>query len=149
VTLLNNTVNSIIKLLGAVLVAIFSLWLINALFFGAGNGISMGFNGRYDGGQMYMGSGAGAFGTAGTLSFILLFLIKILFILFIVGLVIGIAIAVKNNLLTDDEIQQIKRTFTAEKTLVTDDICSICGKELDDEWKVCPYCGKEKEEENA
>ena len=84
-------------------------------------------------------------GFAGTISALLLVLIKVLFVLFIVGLVIGIAIAIKNYIFTKEDIEKIKGTFTGKKTVIIKETCSICGKELNDEWKLCPHCGKEKE----
>ncbi len=89
-----------------------------------------------------MGTGLGF---AGTISALLLVLIKVLFVLFIVGLVVGIAIAVKNYVFTAEDIQKIKGTFTGKKTVVIKETCSVCSKELNDDWKVCPHCGKEKE----
>lgn len=137
--------NGILKLLGSLLLIIAGLWLIYALVFNSGFGMNAGFRGEYEGGHFHMGMGAGyGYGTAGTISFLLLFLIKVLFVLFIVGLVVGIAIAIKNHLFTESDIQQIKGTFTGKKTVVIKETCTICGKELNDEWKVCPHCGKEK-----
>lgn len=84
------------------------------------------------------------YGITGFVPTILLLLIKVLFVIFVIGLVVGIAKAVKDNLFTSEEIQQLKGTFTNtfQSSKVT---CSGCGKELHAEWKVCPYCGKEKE----
>lgn len=82
-------------------------------------------------------------GIAGTISVVLLFLMKILFVLFIVGLVVGIAIAVKNYVFTKEEVERIKGTFKVKQTIVIKQTCSNCGKELDAGWKVCPHCGTE------
>lgn len=140
--------SSILKFLGSLLLVIIGLWFIYALFHGSGFGMNFGFRGGYEGGHMNMGIGAG-YGTAGTISVLLLFLIKVLFVLFIVGLIIGIAIAIKNFVFTGDDIQKIKSTFTGKKTVIIKEACSICGKELNDEWKVCPFCGNEKEIKNV
>lgn len=135
----------ILKILGGILVIILGLWLIHALFFNSGNGLSIGIRGGYNGSHFNMGIGMGSgVGTAGTISFILMLLIKVLFVLFIVGLVAGIAVAISRYLFTAEDVQQIKSTFTGKKTVVAKEVCSICGKELEDEWKVCPHCGKEK-----
>jgi hypothetical protein len=135
----------ILKILGGILLIILGLWLVHALFFYSGNNLNIGIRGGYNGSHFNMGIGMGnGIGTAGTFSFILMFLIKVLFVLFIVGLVVGIAIAVKKYLFTEEDIQIIKSTFTGEKNEVVKEVCSICGKELEGDWKVCPYCGKEK-----
>lgn len=138
--------SSILKLLGSILLVIVFLWLIYTLLFSSGVGTNMGFRGGFEGGHFHMGAGLGyGTGTVGTISVLLLLLIKLLFVLFIIGLVIGIAIAVKNYVFTENDIQQIKSTFTGKKTVVIKETCTICGKELNDEWKVCPHCGKQKE----
>lgn len=93
-----------------------------------------------------MGTGIGF---AGTFSLILLFLIKVLFVLFIIGLVVGIAIAIKNFIFTTEDVEKIKSTFTGKKTVIIKEVCSKCGKELNDDWKLCPHCGKEKEVKKA
>lgn len=93
-----------------------------------------------------MGTGLGF---TGTISVALLFLIKVLFVLFIIGLVVGIGIAIKNYIFTKEDVDKIKSTFTGKKTVVIKETCSICGKELNDDWKLCPHCGKEKEVKTA
>lgn len=84
-------------------------------------------------------------GFVGIVSTLLVVLIKVLFVLFIVGLVVGIAIAIKNFIFTAEDVEKFKSTFTGKKTVITKETCSICGKELNDEWKICPHCGKAKE----
>lgn len=84
-----------------------------------------------------------------TISILLLLLIKVLFVLFIAGLVVGIIIAVKRHVFTEDDIQKIKRTFTGKQTEVIKEKCAVCEKEQDAEWKVCPFCGTEKTIINA
>jgi len=134
--------NPVLKMLAVLFLGIIGLGLIHALLFGTGSGLSMGFRGNYEGGHMYMGT---SLGFAGTISALLLIFIKVLFVLFIVGLIVGIAIAIKNYIFTTEDVEKIKSTFTGKKTVVIKETCSICGKELNDEWKVCPHCGKEKE----
>lgn len=138
--------NSIIKILAVVLLSILGLTLIRELFFGTGYGSGIIVRGNHEGGYIYMSTGLGF---AGTISAVLLVLIKVLFVLFIVGLIVGIAIAVKNYLFTAEDVEKIKSTFTGKKTVVFKETCSDCGKELNDDWKVCPHCGKEKEIKTA
>lgn len=144
----NSNGNSILKLLGALLVGIFGLWLVFTLIFGSGFGMSIGLGRSFGDGHMYMGTGYG-FGSVSTISLLLIVLIKVLFVVFIIGLVLGIAVAIKKYLFTDDDIQKIKGTFTGKKTVVIKETCTNCSKELNDEWKVCPFCGNEKETINA
>ena len=138
----------ILKLLLGLLLGILGLWLIYVLLFGTGYGLNIGVRGNFGGGHMYMGTATGI-GFAGSLSLILLFLIKVLFVLFIIGLVVGIAIAIKNYIFTTEDVQKIKSTFTGKKTVIIKEVCGICGKELNDDWKLCPHCGKEKEIKTA
>ncbi|HEY9059564.1 MAG TPA: hypothetical protein VIO64_03530 [Pseudobacteroides sp.] len=97
---------------------------------------------------MYMGSGVG-FGSMGIVSSLLLLLIKVLFVLFIVGLVIGIVVAVKRYVFTEDDIRKIKGAFSGKKAVIVNKTCVVCSKELNDEWKVCPFCGNANETLNA
>ena len=83
----------------------------------------------------------------GTTSFILLILIKVLVVLFIIGLVVGIAIAIKNYIFTEEDVKRIKCTLSGNKT--AKHTCSACGKELGNQWIACPYCGNEIEKEVA
>ncbi|MCX7746550.1 MAG: hypothetical protein N2645_06635 [Clostridia bacterium] len=136
--------NSILKLLGTLLVGIFGLWLIFTLIFRSGLGMGRGYGGSH----MVMGTEAG-FGAAGTVSLLLLLAIKVLFLLFLVGLVVGIAVAVKKYVFTDEDIQKIKGTLTGKKMVDIKETCTRCGKELNDAWKVCPFCGSEKETVNT
>ena len=97
---------------------------------------------------MYMGTGYG-FGYGGTLSYFLVILIKVLFALLAIGLVAGLIIWIKNNIFTAADVETIKNTFSGNKITLSKENCTICGKELNTEWKVCPHCGKEKETKNA
>lgn len=139
---------SILKYLGVLLITIFGLWLVYTLVQGTGYGINAGFRGNHEGGRFYMGYGYG-YGVTGTIATLLLILIKVLFVLFIVGLVIGIAIAIKNYIFTAEDVEKIKCTITGRKTVVIKEVCSICGKELESDWKVCPHCGKDLKIQNV
>lgn len=135
--------NPFLRLAVAAIIVIFGLWLIYALLFGTGNGISVGFRGNQGGGYVYMGTGLGF---AGTFSALLIVLIKVLFVLFVVGLIVGIVIAVKNLVFTEEDIKKIKGTFTSRKTVVVKETCNTCGKTVETEWKACPHCGELKAE---
>ncbi len=135
-----------LKLAVVSIIAIVILWFAHTLLvpngFGVGINIRGNFRGNFGGEHMYSVSN---YGVGSTFSFLLLFLIKVLFVLFIIGLVVGLVLFVKNNVFTKEDIAQIKGTFTSKKTEVIKEVCSICGKELNSDWKVCPHCGKEKE----
>ncbi|MDF2522694.1 MAG: hypothetical protein K0R31_335 [Clostridiales bacterium] len=120
----NNKTNSILKLLAVILLGIFGLWLISTLLIGPGFGVRIGMTGYQGGGHMTMGYSYGV-GYGGTISLILLFLIKVLFVLFVVGLVVGIAIAIKRYIFTADDIAKIKGTFVGNKTVVIKEACNI------------------------
>jgi hypothetical protein len=107
----NNKNYSLLKGLGILLLTVFGLWLIYDLIFETGNGISIVFRGNYGGGHMYMNYG---YGLTGTIEFLLLFLIKVLFVLFIVGLIVGIAIEIK-NIFTTKNVEKIKAYLSEEK----------------------------------
>jgi len=139
---MNNTNgNSILKLLGVILLAIVILWVVSTLIFGTGFGMNSGFNGGY-GEHMNMNYGAG-YGTTGIISTILQLLIKVLFVFLVLGLIFGALVIVKKYVFNDEDIQKIKSTF-AGKTIIKES-CLNCRKELNDDWKVCPFCGNEKE----
>jgi hypothetical protein len=141
-----NKTNSMFKFLGVSLLGIFGLWLIFSLLLGSGYGFNAGFTGRQGGEHMYMSYG---YGFSSTIAFLLLFLIKVLFVLFIVGLVVGIAIAIKNYIFTEEDVQKIKNTFTGRKTTAVKEACNDCGKEIAQGWRICPYCGKELTTQNV
>lgn len=128
------------KLIGALLLGILGVWFIYAILTGIGTGVS----GYHGGGYGHMGYGGASAGMIGTTSLILLVLIKILFVLFIIGLVVGIVLAIKNYIFTDDDVRKMKSTFVGSKVTAMN-TCATCGKELDNQWKVCPYCGNEIE----
>jgi cytochrome b subunit of formate dehydrogenase len=82
-----------------------------------------------------MGTGFGF-----SIALLLTFLIKFLFVVFIVGLVGGLVVAAKNYIFTPEDIENFKSTFKGTKTTVAKLTCSVCGKEVNPEWKACPYC---------
>lgn len=126
-----------------ILISIFGivvLWLAKELLFPS-NYLALGFNlsGNYGGEHMYMNGNYG-FGT-GTISVLLVFLIKVLIVIFVIALFVGLIMAVKNYIFTPQDIAALKGGFTrVEKPKKT---CDICGKTLEDGWKVCPYCSVE------
>jgi hypothetical protein len=143
---MENKTNSLLKFLGVLLLSILGLWLIVTFVFGSGFGMGIGYTNHQVGGHMYMGYG---YGFTGMIAVLLLFIIKVLFVLFIVGLVVGIAIAIKKYIFTEEDVQKIKNTFVGSKTSGIKETCIICGKEVDQGWKVCPYCGKELTTQNV
>ena len=136
---------SLIKFLSSLVFGIIGLWLIYSIITGSGIG-SIGYHG---GGYGHMSYGATGASMIGTTSFILLLLIKLLFVLFIIGLVVGIAFAIKNYIFTKEDVNKIKYAFVGSKTATIRQTCGACGKELDEQWKVCPYCGNEIENKVA
>jgi len=132
---------SLLKFLGSLIIGIIGLWLIYTIITGPGVG-SIGYHG---GGYEHMSYGVSGASMIGTTSFILLLLIKLLFVLFIIGLVVGIALVIKNYIFTKEDVEKIKNTFVGNKTAAVKHTCNACGKVLDDQWKVCPYCGSEIE----
>jgi hypothetical protein len=139
---MSKTKNPFLRLAIIAIIGITILWIINALLFQTGYGININFRGNHGGGNFYMGT---SLGLATTISTLLLLLIKVLFVLFIIGLVVGIAIAVKNLVFTAEDIKKIKETFTSKKVIATKETCSTCGKTVEAEWKACPHCGTLKE----
>ncbi|KXG73943.1 hypothetical protein [Thermotalea metallivorans] len=138
--------NSLMKLIGILLLAVLGLWLVQAIISGTGFGIGVGIRGNFGGEHMYMGTG---FGYGGTIAYLLLLMTKVLFAVFVVAVVAGIIVWIKNNLFTAEETEAIKNTFVGSKKASQKELCVICSKELNPEWKLCPHCGKEKEVKNA
>jgi hypothetical protein len=91
--------------------------------FSMGNGMGFG-NGMSFG----MGNGSGF----GSLLFMLLFF---------VGL-IAVAIFIKNNMVTTNA-EKSNNTYVEKKVIIISGTCSVCGKDLEQGWRVCPHCGKE------
>ena len=81
---------------------------------------------------------------AGTFSFLLVFLIKVLIVVFVLALIVGLILAVKNYIFTPQDYTAFKNSFRRPE--VTKKTCDICGKTLEDGWKVCPYCSAEVKE---
>ncbi len=138
--------NPFVKLIVVVLLAILGLWLIQAVLYGTGFGFGVGFRGNYGGAHMYMGTG---YGYGGSSAYLLMLMIKVLFVVFIVALAAGVILWIKSNLFTSEDVAIIKNSFSGNRNLISKETCSICGKELNAEWKVCPHCGKEKEAKDA
>lgn len=136
----------VFKFLGVLLISIVVLWLIVLVF---NNGFGLNINGQMKGGHMGFNLGMG-YGAAGSVAAILQIVIQILFVLFIIGLVVGIIVLIKRYLFTSEDIGKVKETFAGNKK-ASAKTCEICGKGLEEEWKVCPYCGKEvlKEKEEV
>ncbi|BCJ98431.1 hypothetical protein [Anaerocolumna chitinilytica] len=76
----------------------------------------------------------------GFISVGLVFFIKLLVVVFILSLIIGLVIVAKNFIFNAQDIAAFKSVFVPvareKKT------CSVCGKTLENEWKVCPYCAE-------
>lgn len=77
----------------------------------------------------------------GTFSLLLVFIIKVLIVIFVVALLVGLILAVKNYMFTAQDTMAFKNSFRRPE--FSKKTCDICGKNLEDEWKVCPYCGAE------
>ncbi len=78
----------------------------------------------------------------GIVSVALVFFVKLLVVVFILSLIIGLVIVAKNYIFNAKDIMAFKSVFVPvareKKT------CSVCGKTLENEWKVCPYCAEEE-----
>lgn len=132
--------NSILKLILVSIVGIVILWLAQQLLFPT-NYFRFNIFGNYGGEHMYMNNYG--FGL-GTFSALLVFLIKVLFVLFVIALIVGLVMVAKNYLFTQQDYAAFKGGFTqAPRPKKT---CDICGKTLEDGWKVCPYCAAEVRE---
>ena len=131
--------NSALKIITISLGGIILLWFISTLLTGSGTGYGMNVSENvmsYNyGGGVQMGNG----------TYLLTILIKILFAIFVLGLIGGTIVWVKDYLFTAEDKVRIRQTFTVNKQQIKVEICSICGKEQNHDWKVCPYCGKETE----
>lgn len=132
--------NSNFRLILISIVGIVILWLAKELLFPT-NYFSANILGSYGGEHMYMnGYGFGL----GTFSVLLVFLIKVLFVLFVIALLVGLVMAAKNYLFTQQDYAAFKGSFSqAPRPKKT---CDVCGKTLEDGWKVCPYCAAEVKE---
>lgn len=138
-----NNEKSLYKILSYLILGIMALWFINAVLIGLGT------TGYHGGGHEHMGYGIAGASLIGTTSFILLLLIKILFILFIVSFVVGIMLAVKKYIFTEEDLSKIKGTFTRNKNESIKKSCTHCGQNLNEQWKACPFCGNAIEDNIA
>ncbi|BCJ98442.1 zinc ribbon domain-containing protein [Anaerocolumna chitinilytica] len=130
--------DSFLKLIIISFIGIVVLWFAKELLFPS-NYLGINISGNYGGEHMYM-SGNYGFG-AGTFSVLLIFLIKVLIVLFVVALIVGLIMVAKNYIFTPQNMEAYKSGSTpVEQPRKT---CDICGKPLDNNWKVCPYCGTE------
>jgi len=82
-----------------------------------------------------MGTGFGL-----SIAVLLTFLIKFLFVVFVIGGVGGLLVAAKNYIFTPEDIENFKSTFKSNKVTEKKQACSICGKEVNSDWRACPYC---------
>jgi hypothetical protein len=81
-------------------------------------------------------------GGTGILSVVLVLFIKVMIFVFVISLLIGLFIVAKNYLFNAQDIAAFKKAFVpAAKPKKT---CSVCGKVLEEDWKVCPYCAAEE-----
>lgn len=80
-------------------------------------------------------------GGIGMITIVLTLFIKLLVVVFILSLLVGLFILAKNYLFSAQDIAALKGTIVpvtkAKRT------CDVCGKGLENEWKVCPYCADE------
>lgn len=134
--------NPFVKLIIFALLGIIVLTLLNSFVFNSGYGVGFNMRGNYGGERMYMNTGIGfGYGYGGTLSYFLSLFTKLLFAIFVIALIAGFIVWVKNNFFTAEDVAAIKSSFLGNEKAA----CTICGKDLNYEWKVCPHCGKEKE----
>jgi len=133
--------DSTIKIIGVSALAIIALWLLRAILFPTGYGISVSYRVPMHMGNGYVYSnGLNSFGGSGAL--LLAFLIKVLLIVLIIALLLGFLMFIKNHVFTQEDISMIKNSFTG-KTDRSSKVCLECGKSLSEDWKICPHCGKE------
>lgn len=86
-----------------------------------------------------MGNGMGyGYGSSGTILFMLLFLVAL----------VCIAIFSKNYMFSS-AMGNSYDTYPGRKAVIITGTCSVCGKELEQDWRVCPHCGKELKTKNV
>jgi len=83
-------------------------------------------------------------GGTGIISVVLVLFIKLLVVVFVLALLIGLFVVAKNYLFNAQDITAFKSAFVPVTR--TKKTCSVCGKTLDNNWKVCPYCGEKEDE---
>jgi hypothetical protein len=137
--------DSTIKIIVVAALSIVALWFLKAILFPAGYGVSVNYrmptymrNGSEHG--YNYSYGVNNFNGSGTL--LVAFLIKVLIIVLVIALLVGLVIFIKNHVFTQEDIASMKNTFTGKQSKANN-VCSVCGKKLNEEWKVCPHCGKE------
>ncbi|MGJ7920272.1 zinc ribbon domain-containing protein [Neobacillus sp. LXY-4] len=125
-----------LRILAYSVLGLIAFWLVKALFFPTGYGMTIRYNmpvrNGSEHGYMY-NYGMNSFGSS---------ISQLLFIIFIIALIVGLVMIVKNYLFTPEDIATIKGSFSGKINQVTNS-CDACGKELKPDWKVCPNCGKE------
>jgi hypothetical protein len=121
--------NSNFRLILISIVGIVILWLAKELLFPT-NYFSVNILGSYGGEHMYMNGNGYGFGL-GTFSVLLVFLIKVLFVLFVIALLVGLVMAAKNYLFTQQDYAAFKGSFTqAPRPKKTCDVCSRSKRKL-------------------
>ena len=138
--------NPFARVIVVIAFALLGLWLLQSVLFGSGMGISYGFRGNFGGGHMSMYPGVGYGFSAVSL---LILLTKVLFAVFVIALVAGIFVWIKNNMFTAADFETMKSSINGNGAFAAKEKCSICGKEMNSDWKVCPHCGKELGASNA
>jgi flagellar biosynthesis protein FlhB len=125
------------------IIGLIILWLVKVLLFPANYyGFRLNILESNGGDHMYMNGNYG-YGAL-SLSTVLVFLIKFLIILFVIALIVGLVMAAKNFLFNSQNLSAFKNSFTPVQKPAK--ICEVCGKTLEDSWKVCPYCAAEVKE---
>lgn len=136
--------NSILKIILVTFIGIIVLWLMKEILFPS-NYFNLNLTGSYGGGHMNNINMNGSYGFgAGTFSLILVFFIKVLFVIFVIALLIGLFLTIKNYIFTPQDYDAFKNSFRRPE--FSKKTCDICGKTLEDGWKVCPYCSAEVKE---
>lgn len=142
------TKDSTLKIILVSVLGLIGLWLVKAILFPTGYGVSVRYNmpGYYNNGfeQSFQSNYNSGFNSFALLIF------QILLVLFVVALLVGVVMLVKNYVFTSADIETIKRTMSGKTIQVqVGKACAECGNELNPEWRVCRNCGKdviEKEE---
>ena len=130
--------DSALKVIVYSILGLVVFWLVKAVLFPTGYGMSVGYNrpGYFRNGTDHgyiPNYGMNSFGTS---------ILQLFLIVFVIALVVSVLMILKNNVFKTEGIATIKESFTGKPEQVTLN-CVDCGKELNAEWKVCPNCGKE------
>lgn len=133
---------SVFKFVLFLFLGMVGLWVLSSLVNTTGYG-RMGFGINFNYGHM----GVDWFDPATwDVNFILLVFFRIFCFLFIVGLVVGLVMAAKDYIFSNNNNgNNITPKLTTSVTSVSDDqkFCIKCGKSIGSNWKVCAYCGEE------